>query len=103
MAVEKLFHLARIDVLAAPDDHVLDPPDDVDVAVLIHGGQVAGMHPARPVDSLAGGFFVVPVAAHHHVSAAAQLARGTSLDDGAGARIDDLDLDMRMDAAHRGD
>ena len=34
VAVEELLDLARVDVLAAPDDQVLDAADDVDVAVL---------------------------------------------------------------------
>ena len=36
--VEKLFDLARIDVLAASNDHVLQAPHDIDVALLVHGG-----------------------------------------------------------------
>ncbi len=34
VAVEELLDLAGVDVLAAPDDQVLDAPDDVDVPVL---------------------------------------------------------------------
>src|SRR5579883_219269 len=46
MAVQELLDLAGIDVLAAADDHVLQPADDVDVAFGIHRREVAGMHPA---------------------------------------------------------
>ena len=52
VAVEVLLDLARIDVLAAADDHVLDPPDDVAVAVGVDGREVAGVHPARGVQRL---------------------------------------------------
>jgi hypothetical protein len=41
VGVEELLDLARVDVLAAADHHVLDPADDVAVAVLAHLGQVA--------------------------------------------------------------
>ena len=34
--VEELLDLARVDVLAAADDHVLDAADDVDVALVVH-------------------------------------------------------------------
>ena len=46
MAVEELLDLARIDVLAAADHHVLDAADDVAVALVVHGREVAGVHPA---------------------------------------------------------
>src|SRR5207249_11639321 len=88
--VEKLLHFARVDVLAAADDHVLDPADDVDVALLVHGGEVAGVHPARRVDRLARRLLVVPVAAHDDVAAAAQLAGRAPGQDHAGLGVDDL-------------
>src|SRR4029077_11820361 len=94
VAVQELFDLARIDVLAAADDHVLDPADDVDVTVRVHRGQVAGVHPAGGIDGLARRLFVVPVPPHDHVAAAAELARDVPWNDSAGSRIDDLDLDV---------
>jgi MMPL family len=45
--VEELLDLSRVHVLAAADDHVLDPPHDVEVAVVVHRGQIAGVHPPR--------------------------------------------------------
>src|SRR4029434_8757087 len=101
--VEELLDLAWIDVLAAADDHVLDPADDVGVAVGVHGRQVAGVHPARLVDGLAGGLGVVPVAEHDHVPAGAQLARGVAGDDPPAVGVDDLDLDVRVNPAYGGD
>ena len=47
VAVEVLLDLPRVHVLAAADDHVLDAPDDGDVAVGVHGGEVTGVHPPR--------------------------------------------------------
>ena len=52
----------------------LRPPDDVHVAVAVHHGEVAGVHPPVGVDGLGGALRVVPVADHHRVAAGAQLA-----------------------------
>ena len=60
------------------------------------------MHPAARVDRLAGRLLVVPVAPHDDVAAAAQLARRPTRHDHAGGRVDDLDLDVRVDPADGG-
>ena len=44
---QRRLDLHRVDVLAAPDDHVLGPIDDVDEVVRIEPGDVAGVEPAR--------------------------------------------------------
>src|SRR6266571_1222425 len=75
--VEELLDLARVDVLAAPDHHVLDPPGDVQVARVVHDGEVAGVHPARRVDGVPGLLLVVPVAEHHRVTPGAPGPRWT--------------------------
>src|SRR5512138_2848800 len=67
MRVEKLFDFARIDILAAANDHVLQTSHDIDVAVLIHDRKIAGAHPPVRVYRLTRSHFVVPVAAHHRV------------------------------------
>src|ERR1700733_9455979 len=54
MPEQKLFDLARINVLAAADHHVLDAADNVAIAVLVQSGEIAGMHPAGAVDRLGG-------------------------------------------------
>ena len=62
-AVDRLLDLAAGDVLASCLDHVLFAVDDSDVAVRVHGGQVAGMEPA----ALEGGpraLVVVEIAQH---------------------------------------
>jgi hypothetical protein len=76
MAQQVLLDLARVDVLAAADQHVLDPADDVRVALGIDRRQVAGVHPAGGVDRLARARLVLPVAAHDRVAARAELAGG---------------------------
>src|SRR5581483_7371339 len=101
VGVEELLDLPGVDVLPAPDDHVLDAADDVDVAVLVHGGQVAGVHPARPVDGLGGALRVVPVAGHHRVAPGAQLAGRPPGDDPARLGVGDLHLDVGVDPPHR--
>src|SRR5579884_2940528 len=99
--VEKLFDLAGIDVLAAANDHILDAPDDVDIALLVHGGQVSGMHPARTVDSLSGRFGIVPVAEHHAVPTRAEFTRLPHWHNFARRGINNLDLQVRPDLAYR--
>src|SRR5581483_10448543 len=97
VGVEELLDLPGVDVLPAPDDHVLDAADDVDVAVLVHRGQVAGVHPAALVDGLGRALGVVPVARHHGVAPGAGHARRPPGDDPPGFRVDDLHLDVGMD------
>ena len=53
VAQQVLLDLARIDVLAAADQHVLDAADDVAVALGVDRREVAGVHPAGGVDRLA--------------------------------------------------
>src|SRR5579872_1106326 len=52
---EKLLDLARVDVLATADDHILGATGDFHIPMGIHGGQVAGMQPAILGDGGAGG------------------------------------------------
>src|SRR5205807_7869159 len=75
VAVEELLDLARIDVLAAADHHVLDPADDVAIALRVDRREVAGVHPARRVDRLARLLRVVPIAEHDRVAAGQEFAR----------------------------
>src|SRR5262245_57606154 len=73
VAVKNLFELPRIDVLATPDDHVLETSGDVDIPILPHDRQVAGVHPARRIDRRGRCLGVVPVAEHHRVASRTQL------------------------------
>ena len=65
---DRLLDLDRGDVLAARDDHVLEAVAQLDVAVLVHDAEVAGVEPAA-LERLARRLLVVEVA-HHHVVAA---------------------------------
>ena len=71
--VQHLLDLPRVHVVAAPDDQVLLPVDDVVVAVGVHPGHVAGAEPSVG-DRLGGGLGLVPVALHHVVAADGDLA-----------------------------
>src|SRR5262249_437184 len=64
MTVKELFDLARINVLAAADHHVLDAADDVAIAFVVERGEIAGVHPSGSIDCLAGFLLVVPIAEH---------------------------------------
>src|SRR5436190_1854971 len=75
VAVEELLDLARIDVLAAADHHVLDPADDLHVPVLAHRRQIARVHPAGLIDRLRDLRRLVPIAEHHRVPTCARLPR----------------------------
>ena len=100
VAVQEFFNLARVDVLAATDHHVLDAADDVHVALGVHGGQVAGVHPAVGVNGLMGFGRVFPIAMHHRIALGAELATLTAGHDGAGFGVHDLDLQVRLHLAY---
>ena len=95
------FDLARVDVLAAADDHLLDPARDAAVAALVHGAEVAGVQPAARVDRRAGGLRVAEVARHDVVAAGADLADGPAGHGLAGGHVGDLDLGVRQRPAER--
>src|SRR5690606_33342208 len=103
VSVEELFDLFRVDVFTTADHHVLDAAHDLDVTILVHGRQVAGVHPAGIVDGFPGLFLVVPVLQHHAVAAGTQFANLTSGHDVGGALVDNLGFQVRLGAAHGGD
>ena len=49
MAVDDVFQLAGIDVVAGGDDHALDALGEVDEAVFVHLAEVAGVQPDAAV------------------------------------------------------
>ena len=55
MAVQELLDFARIDVLAAANQHVFGAAHDVAVAFVIDGGQVPRVHPTGLVNGGPGG------------------------------------------------
>src|SRR6266404_9848680 len=97
MAVEKLLDLARVEVFAAVDHHVLGTADDVAITLRIDDGDIAGMHPAIGIEDIGGLFRLVPIPQHDAVAAGAQFARFAA-GHHAALEIDDLDLNMRMNA-----
>jgi len=58
------FHLDRVDVLAAGDDHVLQPVLDEDVAAVVDSADIAGAEPAVLCDRLGRRLGLVVVTLH---------------------------------------
>src|SRR5205085_10385470 len=81
-------------VLAAADHHVLDPTDDVAIALLVDRRQIAGVHPTGRVDCLARLLLVLPIAEHDQIAAGQEFAGGPARHDAA-LSVDNLRLDMR--------
>ena len=103
MGVEKFLDLPWVDIFTAADNHILDAPHNVDIALVIHHGQVAGVHPARCVDGFGAGIGVIPIAEHDAIAARTQFAWCTIGDNRTRGGIDNLDLHMGMDLAHGAD
>src|SRR5206468_4141734 len=82
---------------------VLDTAHDVDVAVGIQGGEVAGVHPAVLVDGLGRAGRVVPVADHDGVAAGQELTGGAARHRVAGLGVGDLHLHVRVHPPDGGD
>ena len=70
---QAVLDLDAVDVLAAPDDHVLGPVGDEQEAVVVEVADVAGVQPAVD-DRLGGGLGLVPVARHDDRALDADLA-----------------------------
>src|SRR5471032_2145413 len=95
MPEQEFFDLARVNVLADTNQHVLYTSDDIAISLSVEGRQIACMHPA--VDNrFARFFFVAPIPFHHRITARAEFACLTDRDDFAN-RINQLHLQMRLD------
>ena len=92
MLVEHLLDLARVDVVAAPDDQVLLAIHDEEVPVLVDLGHVAGAEPAGLVDRVRRRLRALPVALHDVVAADHDLAH-LALRDLLAVLVPDLHLD----------
>ena len=103
MGVEELLDLAGIDVLAAANDHVLEATGDLVVALVIDGGEVAGVEPAVGVDGVGGGVGHVVVAQHHHAAAGLEFALFAGAHFEVGVGVDQADLHVGQHLAHGGD
>src|SRR5574344_500147 len=103
MAVEEFLDFAWIDVLSATNDHVFDAAHDVDVALRIHGGEVAGVHPAVCVNGFTRFGFVTPIAMHDGIAFGTQLTALPYRGEFARFGVNDFDLQVRLHLAHGGD
>src|SRR5689334_10599673 len=98
---QRLLDLDRIDVLAAADDHVLDPVSEEQVAVLVEIPAVAGAQPAVPCQRGCGLGRAVEVAGTDIRAAHPYLAHGMRRSWLAALRIHHLQLDPRIRAPRR--
>src|ERR1700678_4051794 len=98
---EKFLDFTRIDVLAAPNNHVFQSTNNIAVTFLIDSREIARMHESGSVDRSCCRRGIIPIAAHDAVSTGEQLA-GDSRGDDSTLRVDNLDFEMRQDASDRG-
>src|SRR5215467_3167674 len=103
VGIEEFLDLTGIDVLTAANDHVLDTPNNIDIAINIHCRQVAGMHPVGLIDSTSRLLRIIPVAQHNAIASCAELTRLANRDDLTRLRINNFDLNMRMNSANAAD
>ena len=101
VGVDEFLDLLGVDVLAAADDHVLQPPGDAVAAVFVPAGQIAGVQPALLVNGGGRGLGHLVVAFHGVVAARAELAVDAVRHFLAGLGVDDLALDVREGVADR--
>src|SRR3954471_13202435 len=73
MTQQPLFDLARVDVAASRDDHVLRAVAQRQEAVFIDAAEITGVQPAA-AQSLGAGLGVLPVALHDAIAARYDLA-----------------------------
>ncbi len=96
MGQQERLELCRRDLKTLVLDELLEPVDDVEVAVVVDVADVAGVEPALVVDAVGGRVRVVEVSLHHLWSTDPHLAVGIEVEIGASLRIDDPDLGLRQ-------
>src|SRR5579871_711914 len=94
MTEQILLDFAWEEILSTPNDHILDSPNDLQIARVIEYPEVSGMHPTV-FDGVRGLFGFIPVSQHNRVTTHADLPMFVALYDGA-AFIDDFHLDVGM-------
>src|SRR5262245_50025328 len=97
MCIQKFFNLALINILAAANDHVFKPTDDIHITIVAHDCQITRVHPTTLVDCGSCSFGIVPISEHYQIAPCAQLAALSAGYDLAGPRINDFTFDMGMD------
>ena len=75
-AADRVLDLLGVEVLSAPDDHVFDPVDEGQIAVLVEPAHVSGPQPAVD-DGLSGRLRIAEIARHHDVAGDEDLAART--------------------------
>ena len=99
MGGEHLLDLGGEHVEPRHDDQVLGPIDEVEVAVVVGGGHVAGVQPTVGVEHLGGRLGVAVVAGEHVVAANPDLA--DVADERVAVVVDQTDLDARQGTTDR--
>ncbi len=99
-AEEKFLDLARIDIFAAADDHVLDAAGDTQVAVFIHDAEVAGAQPALGTHGARRVLGHLVVALHDIVAPAEDLSGLAARQLVDAFRVGHAHLDAGQGAAH---
>src|SRR5581483_7025745 len=94
--VQELLDLARINILAAADDHILGAAGDFAIAVLVHGGEITAVQPTVIINGAPRRVGIFVITLHDHVSAPAQLSGSTGRDHLACGHVYDLYLGMRQ-------
>src|SRR5712691_3821118 len=84
-------------------DQLLEPIDDIEVAIVVRMADVSGMQPAIAVEDLLGRGAIVQVALHDLRSANPDLTVGARAERGSGCDVDDLALRAGNDGADRAD
>ena len=72
--VDKLLDLARIDIFAHADNHILDAVDNVDIAIFVGSGHIARMEPATAHDIMRH-IGKIPIAKYHIIAFDDKLAQ----------------------------
>ena len=74
VGVQKILHLARINILAAADDGIFGASLEAEITIRTQHRQVTGVQPAFAIDCFSRGHRVGVIALHHQVAAGAQFA-----------------------------
>ena len=80
MLDRQVLDLRRVDVVAAADDDVLQPPDDGQIARVVEAAQVTRQEPAVPIEGVLGRRLIVEIAERQAGALAADLADLAGLD-----------------------
>ena len=73
MAESNRLYVRRIDVVAAPDDQVLQSPFDPEVAAGVHDAKIAGQEPAAAVETTFRHGLVAKITQHERGTSAADV------------------------------